>query len=66
MPAGRLMSTLRLTDSQACSGDVDAAIAVARPVTQGMEFTQIAPVRQELDRLRSRLGGRGGELLGGS
>jgi hypothetical protein len=63
MPASRLMLTLRLADSQACSGDLDAAIAVARPVIQSMEFAPIALVRRELDRLRSRLGGRSGELF---
>jgi DNA-binding XRE family transcriptional regulator len=63
MHASRLLLTLRLADSQACSGDLEAAIAVARPVIQAAESARITLVSQELDRLRTRLGDRSSELL---
>lgn len=65
MHASRLMLTLRLADSHACSGDIDAAVTVAQPVIQAAESTQITLIHHELDRLRTRLGDRFADLFDG-
>ena len=65
MHASRLMLTLRLADSHACSGDIDAAVAVARPVIQTAQSVQITQIRHEVDRLRTRLGDRFADLFDG-
>jgi len=65
MHASRLMLTLRLADSHACSGDIDAAVAVARPVIQTAESAQVTLISHELDRLRTRLGDRSTDLFDG-
>lgn len=63
MPPSRLMLTLRLADSHACRGDLDAAIALARPVIAAAASDQTALIREELDRLRTRSNGRVGRLI---
>lgn len=65
MHASRLMLTLRLADSQACCGDTDSAVAVARPVLRAAQATRSMLVRRELDRLRNRLGDQLTESLDG-
>lgn len=64
MHGSRLLLTLRLADSQACRGDLDAAVAVARPVVPAAAAATATPIRLELARLRARLGARFDELLG--
>ncbi|RAS70817.1 hypothetical protein C8D87_1011118 [Lentzea atacamensis] len=65
MHGSRLLLTLRLADSQACRGDPDAAVEVARPVIPMVVAASATPIRRELARLRTRLGGRFDELLDG-
>ncbi|KJK48387.1 hypothetical protein UK23_17140 [Lentzea aerocolonigenes] len=64
MHGSRLLLTLRLADSQACRGDLDAAVEIARPVIPAVSSTAATPIRRELGRLRTRLGTRFDELLG--
>ncbi|SDJ03580.1 Helix-turn-helix domain-containing protein [Lentzea albidocapillata subsp. violacea] len=63
MHGSRLMLTLRLADSQACRGDLDAAVELARPVMAAVTSAPATPIRHELSRLRTRLGTRFAELL---
>ncbi|MEV6714626.1 helix-turn-helix transcriptional regulator [Lentzea sp. NPDC051208] len=63
MHGSRLMLTLRLADSQACRGDLDAAVELARPVIAAAASAPATPIRHELSRLRSRLGSRFAELI---
>lgn len=63
MHGSRLMLTLRLADSHACRGDLDAAVELARPVIAAAAPASATPIRLELRRLRTRLGGRFAELL---
>jgi len=56
MPSSRLMLTLRLADSHACGGAVDAAVDLARPVLSAARAAGSVLVDNELDRLRLRLG----------
>ncbi|SMC48594.1 helix-turn-helix domain-containing protein [Lentzea albidocapillata] len=65
MHGSRLMLTLRLADSQACRGDLDAAVELARPVMAAVTTATATPIRHELRRLRTRLGDRFTELLDG-
>jgi hypothetical protein len=55
-PSSRLMLTLRLADSHACEGAVDAAVDLARPVVPAARAAGSVLVDNELDRLRLRLG----------
>ncbi|MCO1580393.1 helix-turn-helix transcriptional regulator [Crossiella sp. SN42] len=63
MHGSKLLLTLRLADSHACAGDLDAAVAVARPVIPSVLTARTTRIDHELDRLRGRLGERSGELF---
>ncbi|MEU4393837.1 helix-turn-helix transcriptional regulator [Kribbella sp. NPDC023855] len=62
MPLSRVLLTLRLADSHACGGAIDAAVAVARPVLADAEAAGSTLIDRELDRLRTRLATRGRDL----
>jgi hypothetical protein len=62
MPLSRVLLTLRLADSHACGGAVDAAVAVARPVLTDAQSAGSTLIEHELDRLRTRLATRGRDL----
>lgn len=62
MPLSRVLLTLRLADSHACGGAVDAAVEVARPVLAAAESAGSTLIGHELDRLRTRLATRGRDL----
>lgn len=62
MPLSRVLLTLRLADSHACGGAVDAAVEVARPVLAEAESAGSTLIGHELDRLRTRLATRGRDL----
>ncbi|MGW0519205.1 helix-turn-helix domain-containing protein [Crossiella sp. NPDC003009] len=59
----KLLLTLRLADSHACGGDLDSAVAVARPVIPSVLTARTTRIDHELDRLCGRLGERSGELF---
>ncbi|MFC0626296.1 helix-turn-helix domain-containing protein [Kribbella deserti] len=63
MPVSRLLLTIRLADTQACGGALDAAVEVARPVLAAAQASGSTLIGHELDRLRIRLGSRGRDLL---
>lgn len=63
MASSRMLLTLRLADSHACGGAVDAAVEVARPVLSAAQSAGNTLITHELDRLRIRLGARCGDLL---
>lgn len=63
MPSSRVLLTLRLADSHACGGAVDAAVDVARPVLSAAQSAGSTLIDHELDRLRIRLQVRGKDLL---
>lgn len=63
MPSSRVLLTLRLADSHACGGAVDAAVEVARPVLAAAESVGSTLINHELDRLRTRLGVHGRDLF---
>jgi len=63
MHGSRFLLTLRMADAQACLGDLDAAVEVARPVIGAATATSATPIRRELGKLRTRLGDRFDELL---
>ncbi|RZQ61499.1 helix-turn-helix domain-containing protein [Amycolatopsis suaedae] len=62
MHPSRPLLTLRLADSHACTGDLDAAIALARPVMPAVRSAGNTLLRKELARLRARLAGRSDAL----
>ncbi|MFB6720623.1 helix-turn-helix domain-containing protein [Kribbella sp. NPDC056345] len=64
MPSSRLMLTLRLADSHACGGAMDAAVDLARPVVSAARAAGSVLVDNELDRLRLRLGSHREDLRG--
>lgn len=63
MHGSKLLLTLRLADSEACRGDLDAAVHVARPVMPAVTAALNTPLSHELGRLRLRLGPRFEELF---
>lgn len=63
MRGSKLLLTLRLADSQACRGDLDAAVDLARPIMPAVAAAPSTPILHELSRLRTRLGNRAEELL---
>ncbi|NGY64374.1 helix-turn-helix transcriptional regulator [Lentzea sp. NEAU-D13] len=63
MHGSKLLLTLRLADSEACRGDLDAAVNVARPVMPAVTAAFNTQLSHELGRLRLRLGIRFDELF---
>ncbi|WP_196778142.1 helix-turn-helix domain-containing protein [Lentzea aerocolonigenes] len=63
MHGSRLVLTLRLADSEACRGDLDTAVHIARPVMPAVTASLNTTIRHELDGLRVRLGTRFDELF---
>lgn len=61
--SSKLMLTLRLADSHACRGDLDAAVAIARPVVPTVTAALNTQLYHELGKLRGRLGSRFEELF---
>lgn len=61
MYPSRVLLTLRLADSHACAGELDAAVATARPVVAEAQRVRMALIGRELAGLRARLA-RGGAL----
>lgn len=63
MHGSKLLLTLRLADSEACRGDLDAAVDVARTVMPAVTASLNTQLGHELGRLRLRLGTRFDELF---
>ncbi|MGW4214458.1 helix-turn-helix domain-containing protein [Lentzea sp. NPDC004789] len=63
MHGSRLLLTLRLADSEACRGDLDAAVNIARPIMPAVTAALNTQLSHELSRLHLRLGARFGELF---
>ncbi|SDI09585.1 Helix-turn-helix domain-containing protein [Actinokineospora alba] len=61
MYPSRVLLTLRLADSHACAGELDAAVATAGPVVAEAQRVRMALIGRELAGLRARLA-RGGAL----
>ncbi|WP_158102935.1 helix-turn-helix domain-containing protein [Lentzea kentuckyensis] len=63
MQGSKLMLTLRLADTEACRGDLDAAVHLAKPVMPEVTVSLNTTIRHELGKLRIRLGDRFDELF---
>ncbi|PZG02091.1 helix-turn-helix domain-containing protein [Micromonospora deserti] len=62
MHPSRILLTLRVADTYACRGELEAALEVARPVVAEAISIKTALIRQELGRLRIRVGARLDEM----